>query len=61
ELAAAAGVPYRRIARADKLAGVLTAASRPGVGIGLVEVRTDRSGQAALRHRLTDAAARVLR
>ena len=61
ELAAAAGVPYRRIARADKLAGVLTAASRPGVGIGLVEVRTDRSGQAELRHRLTDAAARVLR
>jgi 2-succinyl-5-enolpyruvyl-6-hydroxy-3-cyclohexene-1-carboxylate synthase len=60
QLAAAAGVPYQRVARADELADVLAAASLPGAGIRLVEVRTDRADQAALRHRLSDAAARAL-
>jgi 2-succinyl-5-enolpyruvyl-6-hydroxy-3-cyclohexene-1-carboxylate synthase len=60
QLAAAAGVPYQRVARADGLADVLAAASLPGAGIRLVEVRTDRADQAALRHRLSDAAARAL-
>jgi len=60
ELAAAAGVPYQRIARANELAGVLDAASRTGAGIGLVEIRTDRAGQAELRHRLTSSAAKAL-
>jgi 2-succinyl-5-enolpyruvyl-6-hydroxy-3-cyclohexene-1-carboxylate synthase len=60
ELAAAAGLRYQLVSRAEELAGVLAAASLPGAGIGLVEVRTDRSGQAALRHRLTGAAARAL-
>ena len=60
ELAAAAGLPYQRIERADEIAGALAAWSRPGAGIGLVEVRTDRSRQAELRHRLTRAAAQAL-
>jgi 2-succinyl-5-enolpyruvyl-6-hydroxy-3-cyclohexene-1-carboxylate synthase len=60
ELAAAAGLPYQRIARAEELAAVLAAASRPAAGIGLVEVRTDRSRQAQLRRRLAGAATRAL-
>jgi 2-succinyl-5-enolpyruvyl-6-hydroxy-3-cyclohexene-1-carboxylate synthase len=60
QLAAAAGLPYQRVARADELAAVLAAASLPGAGIRLVEVRTNRADQAALRHRLSDAAARAL-
>ncbi|MGN6677670.1 MAG: 2-succinyl-5-enolpyruvyl-6-hydroxy-3-cyclohexene-1-carboxylic-acid synthase, partial [Streptosporangiaceae bacterium] len=60
ELAAAARLPYQRVERADELAGVLAVASAPGSGIRLVEVRSDRAGQAALRHRLTDAAAAAL-
>ncbi|MDR2983708.1 MAG: 2-succinyl-5-enolpyruvyl-6-hydroxy-3-cyclohexene-1-carboxylate synthase, partial [Nocardiopsaceae bacterium] len=60
DLAAAAGLSYQLVSRAQELSGVLAAASMPGAGIGLVEVRTNRAGQAALRHRLTDAAARAL-
>ena len=60
ELAAAAGVPYRRIERAGDLAAVLPMAGAPGTGISLVEVRTDRPGQAALRQRLAEAAAASL-
>jgi 2-succinyl-5-enolpyruvyl-6-hydroxy-3-cyclohexene-1-carboxylate synthase len=59
-LAAAAGLPYQQVTRADELAGVLAAATLSGAGITLVEVRTDRADQAALRHRLTDAATRAL-
>ena len=59
-LAAAAGLPYLLVERAADLANALAAASARGAGISLVEVRTDRAGQAALRHRLTDAAAHAL-
>ena len=61
ELAAAAGLPYQRLERAADLADVLAAASAPGAGVSLVEVRTDRAEQAALRRRLADAAAAALR
>ena len=57
-LAAAAGLPYVLVERAAELADAL--ASARGAGVSLVEVRTDRAGQAALRHRLTDAAAHAL-
>ena len=60
ELAAAAGLPCRRIGRADELPEALAAAGSRGAGISLVEVRTDRPGQAALRQRLADAAAASL-
>jgi 2-succinyl-5-enolpyruvyl-6-hydroxy-3-cyclohexene-1-carboxylate synthase len=60
ELAAAAGLPYRRIERADELPAVLLAAGSPGAGVSLAEVRTDRPDQAALRQRLARAAASVL-
>ena len=60
ELAAAAGLPYRRIERSAELPEALHAAGSRGSGISLVEVRTDRAGQAALRQRLTEAAATVL-
>ena len=61
DLAAAAGLPYRRIERASELAEVLSAAAAPGSGLSLVELRTDRAGQAALRQGLADAAAAALR
>jgi 2-succinyl-5-enolpyruvyl-6-hydroxy-3-cyclohexene-1-carboxylate synthase len=61
DLAAAAGLPYRRIERASELAGVLSAAAAPGSGLSIVELRTDRAGQAALRQGLADAAAAALR
>jgi len=61
DLAAAAGLPYRRIERASELAGVLSAAAAPGSGLSLVELRTERAGQAALRQGLEDAAAAALR
>ena len=61
DLAAAAGLPYRRIKRATELAEVLSAAAAPGSGLSLVELRTDRAGQAALRQGLADAAAAALR
>ncbi|HUZ56573.1 MAG TPA: 2-succinyl-5-enolpyruvyl-6-hydroxy-3-cyclohexene-1-carboxylic-acid synthase [Streptosporangiaceae bacterium] len=61
ELAAAAGLPCRRIERAGDLPDVLAAAGAPGAGVSLVEVRTDRTGQAALRQRLAGAAAAALR
>jgi 2-succinyl-5-enolpyruvyl-6-hydroxy-3-cyclohexene-1-carboxylate synthase len=60
ELAAAAGLSYRRIERSAELPEALHAAGSRGSGISLVEVRTDRAGQAALRQRLTEAAAAVL-
>ncbi len=59
-LAAAAGLPYRRIERASELGQALAAAGLPGAGVSLVEVRTDRAGQAALRERLAAAAASAL-
>ena len=60
DLAAAAGLPFRRIERADELPEALAAAASPGRAISLVEVRTDRPGQAALRQRLAEAAAASL-
>ena len=60
ELAAAAGLPYQRLERAADLADMFAAASAPGAGVSLVEVRTDRAEQAALRRRLADAAAAAL-
>ncbi len=60
QLAAAAGLAYRRIERADELAEVLSAAGSPGAGVSVAEVRTDRPGQAALRQRLAEAAAAAL-
>ncbi len=59
-LAEAAGLPYRRIERTAELADALAVASVRGAGISMVEVRTDRAEQAALRHRLTGAAAQAL-
>jgi 2-succinyl-5-enolpyruvyl-6-hydroxy-3-cyclohexene-1-carboxylate synthase len=50
-LAAAAGWPYRRISRPGELAGALA-----GSGPRMVEVRTSRTGGAALRDRLQQAA-----
>ena len=61
DLAAAAALPYRRIELASELAEVLSAAAAPGSGLSLVELRTERAGQAALRQGLEDAAAAALR
>ena len=47
-LAAAAGLPYRRIERAADLPALLAVAVRPGAGLSVAELRTDRPGQAAL-------------
>jgi 2-succinyl-5-enolpyruvyl-6-hydroxy-3-cyclohexene-1-carboxylate synthase len=60
DLAAAAGLPFRRIESAADLAAELSALSAPGQGLRLVELRTDRSDQAALRARLAEAAAKAL-
>ena len=60
ELAAAAGLACRRIQRADELRDVMSAGGSPGPGISLVEVRTERPDQAALRQRLAQAAAASL-
>jgi 2-succinyl-5-enolpyruvyl-6-hydroxy-3-cyclohexene-1-carboxylate synthase len=60
ELAAAAGLPYRRIASSAELPEALQATASRGNGISLVEVRTERAGQVALRQRLADAAAAAL-
>ena len=54
-LAAAAGWPYQRLERPGDLAGALA-----GSGLRVVEVRTGRSGGAALRARLQQAAASAL-
>jgi 2-succinyl-5-enolpyruvyl-6-hydroxy-3-cyclohexene-1-carboxylate synthase len=59
ELAAAAGMPFRLIESAADLAAVLSEPSARG-GLRLVELRTDRTGQAALRARLTEAATAAL-
>jgi 2-succinyl-5-enolpyruvyl-6-hydroxy-3-cyclohexene-1-carboxylate synthase len=56
-LAGASGVPYARIAAAGELPGAL----RPGKGLRLVEVRTDRAAGAALRAELSRAAAAAVR
>ncbi len=56
ELAAAACLPYLRVEQADELAGALLEIS----GLSLVEVRTNRADQAALRQRLAGAAAAAL-
>ncbi|MGI9009282.1 MAG: 2-succinyl-5-enolpyruvyl-6-hydroxy-3-cyclohexene-1-carboxylic-acid synthase [Streptosporangiaceae bacterium] len=55
-LAAAAGVPYRRIERPADLRTLLAIAVRPGAGLSVAELRTDRPGQAALRRDLARAA-----
>jgi 2-succinyl-5-enolpyruvyl-6-hydroxy-3-cyclohexene-1-carboxylate synthase len=60
-LAAASGMPYRRIGHAAELREALAAAAARGAGMNLVEVRTGRSDQAALRERLAAAAAAALR
>ena len=60
-LAAAVGLGYRRIERANELREALEEADVDGAGVSLVEVRTDRAGQAALRERLAEAAAAALR
>jgi 2-succinyl-5-enolpyruvyl-6-hydroxy-3-cyclohexene-1-carboxylate synthase len=60
QLAAAAGLAYRRVERPDELPDVLAAAGSPGAGVSVVEVRTERPGQAALRQRLAEAAAAAL-
>ena len=60
ELAAAASLPYRRIDAAAELPEMLRTTSGRGSGISLVELRTDRPGQAKLRQRLADAAAAAL-
>jgi 2-succinyl-5-enolpyruvyl-6-hydroxy-3-cyclohexene-1-carboxylate synthase len=54
-LAAAAGVPYRRVDSATELADALT-----GTGIRLAEVRTDRAGGAKLRAAIGQACAEAL-
>jgi 2-succinyl-5-enolpyruvyl-6-hydroxy-3-cyclohexene-1-carboxylate synthase len=64
-LAAAAAVPFRRIERVGELAGALTTSGATGAevrcaGLAIVEVRTNRAGQAALRERLAAAAASAL-
>jgi 2-succinyl-5-enolpyruvyl-6-hydroxy-3-cyclohexene-1-carboxylate synthase len=68
-LAAAAGVPFRRIERAADLADLAAGRAWAGdgsgwtagrAGIRLAELRTERPGQAALRARLARAAAAVL-
>jgi 2-succinyl-5-enolpyruvyl-6-hydroxy-3-cyclohexene-1-carboxylate synthase len=55
EIARAAGLPYQLLRSAADLPGALR-----GTGLRVVEVRTQRAAQAALRSRLQDAAARVL-
>jgi 2-succinyl-5-enolpyruvyl-6-hydroxy-3-cyclohexene-1-carboxylate synthase len=57
-LAAAAGIAYRRVGTAGELADEF-GAPRPA-GVRLIEVRTDRTDQAALRAELAKAAARAL-
>ena len=54
-LAAAFGLPYTRADSADDLAKALSG-TEPGSGLRIVEVRTDRAAQAALRARLRIAA-----
>ena len=56
DLAAAAGLPYRHVERAFELPDVLASVH----GVSMVEVRTGRADQAALRRRLTGAAAAAL-
>jgi 2-succinyl-5-enolpyruvyl-6-hydroxy-3-cyclohexene-1-carboxylate synthase len=60
-LAAAAGLPCRRLGTAADLAAELAAMSGPRpAGLRLAELRTDRPGQAALRERLARAAAQAV-
>lgn len=54
-VAAATGTPYRRLPTAG------LAAVRPGLGVRLIEVRTDRSESEASRAHLADAATRAVR
>jgi 2-succinyl-5-enolpyruvyl-6-hydroxy-3-cyclohexene-1-carboxylate synthase len=60
ELAAAAGLPYRRIEQATELPEMLRSTGGRGAGISLVELRTDRPAQAKLRQRLAEGAAAAL-
>ena len=59
-LAAAAGLPYRRIERAADLPALLAVALRPGAGLSVAELRTGRPGQAALRRELARAASAAI-
>jgi len=59
-LAAASGLPYRRIGHADEVREALAGAGVPGAGLSLAEVRTGRADQAALREQLAAAAAAAL-
>ena len=54
-LAAAAGLPYQRLADPGELPGAL-----PGSGLRVIEVRTSRAAGAALRDRLREAAAQAV-
>jgi 2-succinyl-5-enolpyruvyl-6-hydroxy-3-cyclohexene-1-carboxylate synthase len=54
-LAAAFGLPYQRLEHPGDLAKAL-----PGLGLRIVEARTDRAAGAALRARLRDAAAEAI-
>ena len=59
-LAAAAGLPYLRIERPADLAELTARLAVPGGGTWLAELRTARSGQAALRAALSRAAGTAL-
>jgi 2-succinyl-5-enolpyruvyl-6-hydroxy-3-cyclohexene-1-carboxylate synthase len=67
DLAAAAAVPFRRIERAADLTREIVGHAGPGAaapgrgGVRMLELRTRRPGQAALRARLAGAAAGALR
>ena len=60
-LAAAAGLPYYRLETAADLAALVPAAVRPGAGLSVAELRTDRPGQTALRRELASAASTAIR
>ena len=57
-LASAAGIPYRLLERAGDLPAVMRG-GEPGLRV--IEVRTSRAGQAALRARLADTTAAAIR
>jgi 2-succinyl-5-enolpyruvyl-6-hydroxy-3-cyclohexene-1-carboxylate synthase len=54
-LAAAAGIPYRRLTRIAELAGILA-----GTGLRLAEVRTDRATGTSLRTAMATACGRAI-
>jgi 2-succinyl-5-enolpyruvyl-6-hydroxy-3-cyclohexene-1-carboxylate synthase len=56
DLAAAAGLPFRRLERPGELKDLLSELRPGGTGLRLAEVRNSRADQAALRARLGEAA-----